>query len=140
MIAFAEQARISRQLVLLREDAPTPLEMGAMKTPPRNMDVLKAFLVEQDFKRLLVRIGASADAADKVSNPAVRSMGGTLSTNANQDQTAKDSAMATRHDAQSLRNIEADYTLITDREALVSFLGKARKQGFLAVDTETSVA
>ena len=138
LIAFAEQARISRQLVLLREDAPTPLEMGAMKTPPRNMDVLKAFLVEQDFKRLLVRIGASADAADKVSNPAVRSMGGTLSTNANQDQTAKDSAMATRHDAQSLRNIEADYTLITDREALVSFLGKARKQGFLAVDTETT--
>ncbi|MGB2295637.1 MAG: 5'-3' exonuclease, partial [Candidatus Puniceispirillum sp.] len=82
LIEYAEQARISRQLVLLREDAPTPLEMDAMKTPVRDMEVLTSFLVAQNFKRLLVRIGASADAGDSASAPAVRSMGGTLSANA----------------------------------------------------------
>ncbi|WP_348721368.1 DNA polymerase I [uncultured Candidatus Puniceispirillum sp.] len=138
LIEFAEQARISRQLVLLREDAPTPLDISAMKTAARNMDVLKAFLIEQNFNRLLVRIGASAEAGDSAPAPVVRSMGGTLSASAKQDNAAKDSGAATLHDAHSLRDIETNYTLITTRDALIDFLGKARKQGFLAVDTETT--
>lgn len=138
LIEYAEQARISRQLVLLREDAPTPLEMGAMKTPVRDMEALTSFLVAQNFKRLLVRIGASADAGDSASAPAVRSMGGTLSANAGDNDATKDNTTTAIHDAQNLRDVETNYTLITDRDALVAFLDKARKQGFLAVDTETT--
>ena len=138
LIEYAEQARISRQLVLLREDAPTPLEMGAMKTPVRDMEALTSFLVTQNFKRLLVRIGASADAGDSASAPAVRSMGGTLSSNADDNDATKDNTTTAIHDAQNLRDVETHYTLITDRDALVAFLDKARKQGFLAVDTETT--
>ncbi|MGB2235330.1 MAG: DNA polymerase I [Candidatus Puniceispirillum sp.] len=138
LIEYAEQARISRQLVLLREDAPTPLEMDAMKTPVRDMEVLTSFLVAQNFKRLLVRIGASADAGDSASAPAVRSMGGTLSANAEDKDATTDSTTTAMHDAQNLRDVETNYTLITDHDALVAFLDKARKQGFLAVDTETT--
>src|SRR5210317_1782531 len=58
LINFAEQARISRQLVTLRDDAPMPLELSALSTPRRDMDLLTAFLKEQEFSRLLVRIGA----------------------------------------------------------------------------------
>jgi DNA polymerase-1 len=138
LIEYAEQARISRQLVLLREDAPTPLEMGAMKTPVRDMEALTSFLVTQNFKRLLVRIGASADAGESASAPAVRSMGGTLSANADDNDATKDNTTTAMHDAQNLRDVETNYTLITDRDTLVAFLDKARKQGFLAVDTETT--
>ena len=101
LIEFAEQARISRQLVLLREDAPTPLDIDAMKTPARDMDVLKAFLVEQNFKRLLVRIGASADAGTSASAEVVRSMGGTLAVNAGQNDKANDTGTALTHDVQN---------------------------------------
>ena len=138
LIEYAEQARISRQLVLLREDAPTPLEMGAMKTPVRDMEALTSFLVTQNFKRLLVRIGALADAGDSASAPVVRSMGGALSANASDKDEATDSTTTAMHDAQNLRDVETNYTLITDHDALVAFLDKARKQGFLAVDTETT--
>ena len=58
LLQFAEQARISRQLVLLRDDAPMPLDLEALKTPARDRDKLIAFLQQQEFKRLLVRIGA----------------------------------------------------------------------------------
>ena len=138
LIEFAEQARISRQLVLLREDAPTPLDIDAMKTPARDMDVLKAFLIEQNFKRLLVRIGASADAGTSASAEVVRSMGGTLAVNAGQNDKANDTGTSLTHDVQNLRDIKASYTLITSHDALTDFIGKARKQGFLAVDTETT--
>ena len=138
LIEFAEQARISRQLVLLREDAPTPLDIDAMKTPARDMDVLKAFLIEQNFKRLLVRIGASADAGTSASAEVVRSMGGTLAVNAGQNDKANDTGTSLTHDVQNLRHIKASYTLITSHDALTDFIGKARKQGFLAVDTETT--
>ena len=138
LIEFAEQARISRQLVLLREDAPTPLDIDAMKTPARDMDVLKAFLIEQNFKRLLVRIGALADAGTSASAEVVRSMGGTLAVNAGQNDKANDTGTSLTHDVQNLRDIKASYTLITSHDALTDFIGKARKQGFLAVDTETT--
>ena len=138
LIEFAEQARISRQLVLLREDAPTPLDIDAMKTPARDMDVLKAFLIEQNFKRLLVRIGASADAGTSASAEVVRSMGGTLAVNAGQNDKANDTGTSLTHDVQNLSDIKASYTLITSHDALTDFIGKARKQGFLAVDTETT--
>ena len=62
LLQFAEQARISRQLVLLRDDAPMPLDLDALKTPVRDRDKLIAFLQQQEFKRLLVRIGADGAA------------------------------------------------------------------------------
>ncbi|MDB2390956.1 DNA polymerase I [Alphaproteobacteria bacterium] len=138
LIEFAEQARISRQLVLLREDAPKPLGIDAMKTPARDMDALKAFLVEQNFQRLLVRIGASGDAVGSASTAVVRSMGGSLPANSSKDDVAKNGDTTPMHDAQNLRAIKASYSLITRRDDLIDFLGKARKQGFLAVDTETT--
>ena len=66
LINFAEQARISRQLVTLRDDAPTPLDLSALVTPPRDMARLTTFLQDQEFNRLLVRIGVD----DKVSTGA----------------------------------------------------------------------
>ena len=43
LVNFAQQARISRQLVTLRDDAPTPLDLSALVTPPRDMARLTTF-------------------------------------------------------------------------------------------------
>ena len=122
LINFAEQARISRELVRLRDDAPTPLPLADLKRLDRDMDRLADFLKAQDFKRLLTRIGAPADTAA----PAVRSMGGTP------QPAAASPAPVPVPDG------EISYQLVTTVAALEDWAAAARKQGYLAVDTETS--
>ena len=144
LINFAEQARISRQLVTLRDDAPMPLELSALSTPQRDMDRLTAFLKEQEFSRLLTRIGADGGNANGNGSGAklggaVRSM---VSGPSPSDKT--DPAPSTGHAATpdavagATQPVDVDYQLITDVESLAAFLAAATAQGFLAVDTETS--
>ena len=124
LINFAEQARISRDLVRLRDDAPMPLPLQELKRTERDMDRLIAFLKAQDFKRLLTRVGASAEAAE----PAVRSMGGT----------PQPAAGASAPASVLLPEGEVSYELVTSIAKLEEWAAAARKQGYLAVDTETS--
>ena len=125
LINFAEQARISRDLVRLRDDAPTPLSLDGLKRGERDFDRLKTFLLEQEFRRLLTRIGADGEAPRAA--PAIRSMGG-----------APQPADAPPPQAVPVPDGEVDYRLITDSETLADWAGMARRQGYLAVDTETS--
>ena len=132
LINFAEQARISRQLVLLRDDAPTPIALGDLRRAERDMDRLKAFLLEQDFKRLFERIGVPGDPTalrgTKSVVPAIRSMAVSPSqTVASISLSAADQPFET-----------ISYKLICDVAALSTFLDRARQQGYLAVDTETT--
>ena len=124
LINFAEQARISRDLVRLRDDAPMPLPLEELKRTERDMDRLIAFLKAQDFKRLLTRVGAPAEAAE----PAVRSMYGT----------PQPAAGASAPASAPLPEGEISYELVTSTAKLEEWAAAARKQGYLAVDTETS--
>ena len=125
LINFADQARISRDLVRLRDDAPTPLSIDGLQRGERDFDKLKAFLAEQDFRRLLTRIGADGEATRAA--PAVRSMGGT-----------PQPATAQSQPAAPVPEGEVDYQLITEKSVLEDWVAMARRQGYLAVDTETS--
>ena len=131
LLNFAEQARISRDLVSLRDDAPMPLGIDELHTPKRDMEKLTSFLAKQNFQRLLVRIGA-ADTIEKSgggATPAVRSMGGLPNPAADGDSAAP---------AKPVAPGEISYELISDVDALSAFLAAAEKQGYLAVDTETT--
>ena len=144
LINFAEQARISRQLVMLRDDAPMPLELSALSTPQRDMDLLAAFLKEQEFSRLLVRIGADGGNTSGNGNGAklggaVRSMASSPSPSDKTDPApSTDDAAAPDAVAGATQPVDVDYQLITDVESLAAFLAAVTAQGFLAVDTETS--
>jgi DNA polymerase-1 len=145
LLQYAEQARISRQLVLLRDDAPMPLDLEALKTPVRDRDKLTAFLQKQEFKRLLLRIGAEeavrkADAGNADIGgigSAVRSMASSPAPNSfiQKEMTAVSQTVGQTGKANP---VEARYQLITEFADLQTFLAVARKQGFLAVDTETT--
>ena len=126
LIQFAEQARISRDLVRLRDDAPMPLPLADLQRLPRDMEKLRAFLSAQDFKRLLARIGDDGGDALRAA-PAIRSMGGA-------PQPASDASSAPVAAAVDT----AAYQLVSDTDTLESWVAAAHKQGFLAVDTETS--
>jgi DNA polymerase-1 len=57
LITHAEAARISRQLVILREDAPLPLPLPALATKEPDRARLGAWLTKQGFRSTLLRLG-----------------------------------------------------------------------------------
>ena len=120
LIEFAEQARISRQLVTLANDVDVPLSVEALKTPVRDEARLVSFVTEQGFKSLMAMLGASAPAA------------------------SPSSADTSASSQQSVPEITApvvervDYELVTNAERLSAWVDEATAQGFVAVDTETT--
>jgi DNA polymerase-1 len=58
LIAFADQARISRRLVALDAHAPVPLAVEELTVHEPDQDRLIAFLVKQEFRTTLARVQA----------------------------------------------------------------------------------
>ena len=125
LIEFAEMARISRQLVTLANDVDVPLEVTALKTPIRDEEKLISFVTEQGFKSLMTMLGAAAPAAS--GSGAGTSVGRT-----------DESDTKSWQDIQAPQIDEVDYELITDEGRLTHWINKARAQGFVAIDTETT--
>ena len=112
LIAHADNARLSRVLVTLRDDMPLPdpLEDLAMKGIPDAP--LRAFLEHHGFRSLLTKLGTVADAPAPVSgaNPVL----------------AVDPPC--NHDG---------YETVTTLDALDRWIAVAAAQGLVAIDTET---
>lgn len=140
LLNFAEQARISRALVTLRDDAPTPLEITELINPPRDLDRLIQFLRDQDFNRLLVRIGADTggNIGANTGSTAGANVGGAIRSMAASPQPSAPDTDISGLDKSSPDAPQQNYQLITDIQALEAFLAEATAQGFVAVDTETS--
>jgi DNA polymerase I len=70
LIQHAEQARISRVLVLLREDAPLPMPVDALGQRDPDRPALVSWLTKQGFRSTIARLGLDGPAP---SQPAVAS-------------------------------------------------------------------
>jgi len=129
LIQFAEQARISRQLVYLKDDVDVPLAIDGLVTPQAEEEKLMGFLAEQGFKSLIAALGGTMPAA----SPAAASLGKPETAGQNSD-------IADGQPDNILPPVveEADYELVTDIEALERWIASARGQGFVAIDTETT--
>lgn len=66
IVAFADQARLSRQLVTLKNDVPIELELGALGLEPQDGPKLIGFLKAMDFTSLTRRVAETTgtDAAE----------------------------------------------------------------------------
>src|SRR3984957_2922596 len=64
LIEHADKARISRELVTLRADAPMPLGLDALIVKEPDAAVLAVWLAAQGFKSTIARLGLNAQAAD----------------------------------------------------------------------------
>ena len=129
LIQFAEQARISRQLVYLKDDVDVPLAIDGLVTPQAEEEKLMGFLAEQGFKSLIAALGGTMPAA----SPAAASLSSAKTAGQNSDTP----------DGQPDNILppvveEADYELVTDMDALERWIAVARGQGFVAIDTETT--
>ena len=121
LVNFAEQARISHELVRLKDDVPLDNNIASLVRPHRDMDRLSAFLSGQGFNSLLASIGAKNAASQK-----------TAPTSGKPDSASPFGAILPPH-------VEApSYELVTTTDALSRWIDEARSQGFIAIDTETT--
>jgi len=69
LIEHAELARISRRLVTLKDDVPLPVPLSDLAVRKPDPTTLRAFLEEQGFKSLIVRLGVTATAITATPTP-----------------------------------------------------------------------
>ncbi len=110
LIEFAEQARISRELVTLKTDAPVKDDIADFAVRAIDREKLLAFLREMEFNTLTRRVASDLGGGD-----------GSQPDGAAPAVNAKD----------------ATYETVFDIDALQSWIAEARERGRVAVDTET---
>ena len=111
LIEFAEQARVSRRLVTLDQNAPIEVPLDELKLREPEPETVRAFLEENGFRTVLARLGEMLGEAATAPAPAP---------------------------APAPEPGEADYELVQDLDALEAWIVAATDQGMVAVDTETT--
>jgi len=124
LTANAEDARISKKLVLLDEDAPLPLPIDKLKRRADHKDDLIAFLQAQGFRSLLTRMGAPAavEAPNKLAGKILED----IPTTGDMPHTGW------------LEQAKQDYELIQTIDRLKWWVDAAKARGHVAIDTETN--
>lgn len=146
LIEFAEQARVSRQLVTLRQDVEVDVPLGAMAVEEPNAATLIGFLKAMDFTQLTRRMGAHLD-ADTASIVAEADMSGGRGTKS--ESTTKVVPLASSgkegqpgavmdQSAIAAAIDPSAYETVSTLERLQEWIKRAKRAGELAVDTETT--
>lgn len=107
LIEHAEMARLSRDLVTLRRDAPLPLPLEALARRQPEPGALRAFFQENGFRSIAARLetdGGEATLAEEETEP------------------------------EEAAPLPASYPLVTDARALTDWVEKARESGALALE------
>jgi DNA polymerase-1 len=113
LIDFADQIRLSRQLVTLDCETPLPSPLEALGVTPPDPPVLAAFLDSMEFRTLARRVGEASGAGAPTPTPVAAAV----------------------PDAGPI-DVSA-YVCIRDMDTLDAWIAKARATGLVAFDTET---
>ena len=136
LIEFADQARISRELVTLRTDTPLPIDLNDMGLTPPEAKKLMGFLKAMEFNTLTQRVGKRYDLSAE-------------DYEASAELAAKTSAISssglTESPAYDLPSVVTDmppidaaaYECVTDMTVLDNWIEAAIASGYVAIDTET---
>ena len=123
LVDHADQIRLSRQLVTLKDDTPIELDLATLELRAPEPDTIMAFLKEMEFQTLIRRVSEKL----KVEAPVL--------------EVGKGYEVAGAHDAPETQALPFDtsaYTCISDAVTLEKWIARARERGYLAVDTETT--
>ena len=154
LIEFADQARISRELVRLMDNVPDAVPVDAFGVKEPDPETLIAFLREMEFntltRRIAEKLGVEAPApleasvgssiakktpaADQVAS--VHAGGAPVS--APEGNTPAHGVEAARLAARSVPFNRSAYQTVTTLETLDAWIAKARAVGRVAFDTETT--
>jgi len=117
LLEFAGQARVSRQLVELRADAPLPLPLAKLEAREPEHAKLAEWLTRQGFRSTLARLGLEATAETPSLAP----------------KPAADEAPVVREPEAGF----GPYVCVSDADTLRAWVAEATAAGVVAVDTET---
>ena len=109
LVEYAELARISRQLVELKDDVPVTMTIEELELKPAEPEVLLPFLEQMELTRLLARLRTKFGADEPTPKAGPGPEAGAR-----------------------------DYELVQTIEALEAWIARAWSAGFLAFDTETT--
>ncbi|KAA1056922.1 DNA polymerase I [Azospirillum argentinense] len=142
LIDFAEQARISRRLVLLDDHAPPPKPLEELRVREPDHQKLIDFLRAQGFRTIVSRVEAEMRKDGTIADGAVPSSAtpsaGPAKAAASTGTAPAAEAAAPRSRPAPPTDVEQRYELVQDLDALAVWLERARTTGVLAVDTETN--
>jgi len=124
----AEQARISKKLVLLEDHVPLEVPLAALTVHEPDHDKLVAFLKEQTFRSILARVESQAGA--KPAAPQARTVTGAAS--------SAPEALRAPSAHIPAAPLGQNYELVQSEEALAPWIARALAAGIVAVDTETT--
>jgi DNA polymerase I len=124
LINFAEQARMSRVLVTLKEDAPLPQPLDSLILQEIPKPPLEAFLDHHGFTSLLKKLGDGGTAADRQTMSLIK-------------QEAKPAAQPDAPKPETLPFDRDAYACVQTVEALDHWIAESLRAGTIAVDTET---
>ena len=115
LIEFAEQARVSRELVTLKVDVPVETPLEQLDHPVRDMGKLRDFLELMEFNSLAAKLGL------EIKKPEI---------------TAPDPSEAAAPDVPALG--ACDYVLVDSDELLQEWVAKCGDSRIVGFDTETT--
>jgi len=126
LIAFADQARLSRELVIIEVNAPIRIQPESLEFGPINNEAVRKRLIELEFRSILQQIEAATGAG--------RSAG------------AVQASLLDEAPVETVKStLRRDYHLVKDAEALEEFVQKLMSHSHLcgndiivAIDTETT--
>jgi DNA polymerase-1 len=117
LMAHAENARLSRQLVTLHSEVPNLPSLSELAVKPTDHSKLIAFLQSHGFKSLVMRLQNKSGVTSVAT-------------------TVVESAPAAPRPVPA--DIKKNYTLVQDEKTLAAWVEKAKKKGLVAFDTETT--
>ncbi|MGH1417696.1 MAG: DNA polymerase I [Hyphomicrobiaceae bacterium] len=145
LIEFADQARISRDLVRLEQNVPVEVELEEAGVQEADSKTLLSFLSEMEFSTLTRRIaeglGVEAPPPPKKSVGSSVAKGGEKSDAGGEASGVGTPAAGVAAGATLAANAEFDrskYACVTSEQELVQWIEKAHSVGRFAFDTETN--
>ena len=136
LIEFAEQARISRELVTLRTDTPLPVDISEMGLTPPEAGMLMGFLKAMEFNTLTRRVSKRYDinADDYEASSDLAAKPTAISSSAATEKATYDLAPAMTE----MPPINSSaYECVTDMAVLDNWIEDIIATGYVAIDTET---
>ncbi|MDX1485281.1 MAG: 5'-3' exonuclease H3TH domain-containing protein, partial [Alphaproteobacteria bacterium] len=121
---FADQARISLELVTLKDDVPVDVDYRDFAKREPDHDKLLKFLRAQEFKRIVARVMSEIQGDGRIAE--VEADGGGAAADGGPAKDDKDEKGG------------SGYELVTDEATLAQWIDAAVEQGRVAVDTETT--
>jgi DNA polymerase I len=136
LIEKADQVRISRQLVSLRDDMPLEAGLDELEIRDPDPEALLGFLAEMEFRtlarRIADRLGVAVPALPEGSAPPAPAA------DPQGDGAAPGTMPSPPPGPETLPFDTSAYAVIRDAATLADWVVRATDQGFVAVDTETT--